>query len=195
MRPPHLPALTLRTPALPGFRVSGDAKSADFESFRASPPDPTNPAMSEVLYPSASAVTKRSIPWTPGRLPPFERVQMDSSIERRRRAEAPGHSHQSWLFERVQIRNACAEITQRGTSRGSMPQAFERVQMPIMSRETLTGRALYSPFERVQIQTGSGGFLAPSSQPHAPPRTFAAWDTRPHFTPTTQEENRMHPLK
>lgn len=195
MRPPHLPALTPRTPALPGFRVSGDAKSADFESFGASPPDPTNPAINEVPYPSAPAVTKRPIPRTPERLTPFERVQMNSPIERGHRVEALDHPHQCGLFERVQIRDACAEVTQRAPSRGSMPQTFERVQTPIASRETLTDQTLYGPFERVQMRMRSGDFLAPSRQPHAPPRTIAAWDTRPRFTPITQEESRMRPLK
>ena len=195
MKPPHLPALTLRTPALPGFRVSGDAKSTNFESFGALPADLMKPAMSEVPYPSTPAVTKRPILRTPGRSTPFERVQMNSPIERRRRAEALGHLHQCGLFERVQIRDACAEVTQRAPSRGSMPQTFERVQTPIASTETLADQILYGPFERVQIRTRSGDLLIPSRRPHTPLRTIAAWDTRPRFTPITQEETRMRPLK
>ena len=195
MRPPHLPALTLRTPALPGFRVSGDAKSANFESFGASPADLTKRATSEVPSLSTPAATNRPIPQTPGRSTPFERVQMNSPIERRRRAEALDHPHQCGLFERVQIRDTCAEVTQRAPSRGSMPQTFERVQTPIASRETLADQTLYGPFERVQIRARSGDFLIPSRRPHTPLRTIAAWDTRPRFTLITQEETRMRPLK
>jgi hypothetical protein len=196
VRPPHLPAATLRTPALPGFRVSGDAKSANFESFGASPADHTNPAMSEVPHLSALAVTQRPIPRTPGRPTPFERVQMNSPSERRHQARPLDHPDQCGLFERVQIRDASAEIPQRSPGRGSVPSAprsFERVQTPTVSRETLADRLPHVPFERVQIRTGSSGVLIPPRPPYAPPRPFAAPDSRPRFTPTTQEENRMPP--
>ena len=195
MRSPHPPALTLRTPALPGFRVSGDAKNADFESFDASRADPPNPSMSTALYPSALATLNASKPTEARKITPFERVQMESRVELRQESGMPHRLHRRPLFERVQIRRPSREVF-RVAIRQPTPHSFERVQTRTVRKEVLASRPVDLPFERVQMRLASGDFSAQPRPPHSPPRrNSAAPDVRPRSTPTTREENRMHPLK
>jgi len=195
MRSPHLPALTLPTPALPGFRVSGDAKNADFESFDASRADHSNPSLSAALHPSALAPPNVSRPMAARMITPFERVQMDSRVELRREAGMPHRPHRGRLFERVQIEAPGLEVF-RVAIRQPSSHSFERVQTRTAPKEILASRPVHLPFERVQMRLASGDFSAQPRPPHSPPRRNpAATDTRPRSTSTTQEENRMHPLK
>ena len=81
MRPSPLPAQTAQTPALPGFRVSGDAKNAGFESFAASPGYHPIQADVGISDPSALRVTKEPASPATRAITPFERVQMDAPLE------------------------------------------------------------------------------------------------------------------
>ena len=83
MRPSPLPAQTAQTPALPGFRVSGDAKNAGFESFAASPGYHPIQADVGISDPSALRVTKEPASPATRAITPFERVQIDAPLEHR----------------------------------------------------------------------------------------------------------------
>jgi hypothetical protein len=195
MRSPHPPALTLRTPALPGFCVSGDAKNADFESFDASRSDHSNPSLSTALHPSALAPPNLSRLMAARMITPFERVQMESRVELRRAAGMPHRPHRRRLFERVQIESPGPEVFRVGIQQPSS-HSFERVQTRTVCKEVLASRSIHLPFERVQMRRVRNDFSAQPRPPHSSPRRNpAAADARPSSTPTTQEENPMHPLK
>jgi hypothetical protein len=86
VRPSPLPAQTAQTPALPGFRVSGDAKNAGFESFAASPGYHPIRADGGISDPSALRVAKEPVSPATRAITPFERVQIDAPLEHRAQA-------------------------------------------------------------------------------------------------------------
>lgn len=140
MRSSPLPALTLRTPALPGFRVSGDAKTTGFESFGASPGYHSNRAkggisdLSTILADELVSATAREVS-------PFERVQMDASVERQLGAGVLGSSLLRRPFERAR-----GQVADAIRSR-SLRQSFE----PRLRTGEVSLPTLRRPFERVQM--------------------------------------------
>ena len=174
MRPPPRHTPTPQTPVLPGFVVSGDAKSARFELFVVSPEFHSILSMASASDPSVPKTTNRQNGESIQASSSFERVQIAPSVERPQCSpSAPGHAQQSHTFERVQMdgrsgqRNAAGSQTiepppspvGEGITSPQSSTSFERVQLTVSrSDDTGSHRPTQSAFERVQTQP-------PSAQP------------------------------
>jgi hypothetical protein len=223
MRPTPPPTATTQTPALPGFRVYGDAKITGFETFGSSPGIRSNRL--NPCIPDASALearTERSA--TMSRHPfPFERVQTDSRIERTSGAESLDPPQTVALFERVQMKPSGFDSVSHRRRR-SMLLPFERVQTAVRTLGNLgctvclhsctrlvhSSRAAVDPsetqghpcrhdrgtslpFERVQMPTPHTRFSARPRPPHWRHQPVAPRALHARLPPTTQEETPMPP--
>ena len=157
MRPSPLPAQTAQTPALPGFRVSGDAKNAGFESFATSPGYHPIRADVGISDPSALMVTKEPVSPTTRAITPFERVQMIASLERRVGAalvhsllqQSPKRQLESSVFDSPLLRQIQVVISSRPFATS---KSFRRINSGL--------------FERIlRAEPADSSVLRPSTQP------------------------------
>ena len=186
MRPSPLPAQTAQTPALPGFRVSGDAKNAGFESFAASPGYHPIRADVGISDPSALMVTKEPVSPATRAITPFERVQIDAPLEHQTEAGftiyvpqtpserlveaaafAPSPLHrssdrqrESSVFDPSLVRGAPVAISSRPCA---MNHSFEHISAGLFERS----RGLNAPNSSfhghsVQRRPGAGASSRPS---------------------------------
>ena len=172
--PPRLTPTSL-TPALPGFVVSGHAKSAGFETSEVSLRLHPIRAMAQTSDVSVLKTTNRHD--REGEAvqqdAPFERVQITTAVERQTRSlGTPARTQSGRSFERVQIEPSIDQPkSRRGRKRAQpspSPTSFERVQLTA----EYAGRARPHnqtpwPFERVQTPPPSG--QPPDTPAAAPP--------------------------
>ena len=173
MRSTPLLTQTLQTPALPGFRVYGDAKNAAFEFFvslRGNHSLLSERQLSDASAPKAATASKaQNVQGSSS----FERVQIQSPFERRPGKEPCADLHGGSSFERVQIGGSMQPGT-RIEDFNSRPRlsSFERVQF-IASSPDAPGiqphRPSHPPFERVQMLIRLG---EASGTHHCPATSF-----------------------
>ena len=220
MRPPPRHTPTSQTPVLPGFVVSGDAKSARFESLPVSPVLHSILSMTRASDPSVLKTTDRQHGYGVQVNTSFERVQIATSVERRQCSlGARDHAQQGRSFERVQMDRAIeqppspagegitspqslssierAQLTvSRSECIGSHRQtqhAFERVQPHPQSGQPPDTPSALPIFERVQMAPARTQFpVTPSPSPSCrPPRMTPAQENPLRSTATPKEETPM----
>ena len=157
MRPSPLPAQTAQTPALPGFRVSGDAKNAGFESFATSPGYHPIQADSGISDPSALVPAKEPVSPTPRATTSFERVQIAAPLEHEAEAGfaiyVPQRPSEQWVEAAALAPSPHHRSSDRQReSRVFDPSLLRRPQVAISSRPFATrhslGRLSAGLFER-----------------------------------------------
>ena len=157
MRPSPLPAQTAQTPALPGFRVSGDAKNAGFESFATSPGYHPIQADSGISDPSALVPAKEPVSPTPRATTSFERVQIAAPLEHEAEAGfaiyVPRQPSERWVEAAALASSPHHRSSDRQReSRVFDPSLLRRPQVAISSQPFATrhsfGRSSAGLFER-----------------------------------------------
>ena len=176
MRSPPRLTPTSQTPALPGFAVYGDAKNAGFKAFGVSPELYVIPSMTQVCDPSVLTPVNRHLGERVQKGPPFERVQIPTSVEHRQWSLGPfAPNRQARPFERVQIgsptRHRSTHAAESPRRNSPTSTSFERVQLTAASHSDGTRddcpRPTRPPFERVQTPPPSGH--TPDTASTAPP--------------------------
>lgn len=168
MRPSPLSAQTAQTPALPGFRVSGDAKNAGFESFATSPGYHPIRADGGISDPSALMVAKEPVSPATRAITPFERVQIDAPLEHRAEAGFTIDVPQQPSERLVEAAALAPSPLHRSSERQRESRVFDpslvrRAQVAISSRPCATS---YS-FGHI-----SAGVFERSRGPNAPDSSF-----------------------